>query len=56
MSIIIYIISNLVYFFYKQKDVFNARASVTNGAALPPEGFGEDEQQMADYLREQENK
>jgi hypothetical protein len=56
MSIIIFVTSNLVYFFYKRRNLLNARASMTNGAALPPEGFGEDEQKMADYLRDQEDK
>ncbi len=51
MSIIFYIVSNIVCFFHERKKSLNAQPSVTNGAALSTE-----EQQMANYLRDQEDK
>ncbi len=51
MSIIFYIVSNIVCFFHERKKSLNARPSVTHGAALATE-----EQQMANYLRDQEDK
>jgi len=56
MPIILYIASNLVSFFHQRKNSLNARTSITNGAALSPEGFNEEEQQMASYLRDQDDK
>ena len=56
MSIILYLASNLVYFLHERKNLLNVRLSATNGAALSPEGFGEEEQQMANYLRDHDDK
>jgi hypothetical protein len=56
MAIILYIASHLVHFFHQRKKLLKARPSVTNGLALSPESFNEEEQQMANYLREQEDK
>jgi hypothetical protein len=44
MAIILYGAANLVYFFHQRKNLLNTQVSVTNGAALPPEDFGEEEQ------------
>ncbi len=56
MSILLYAASNLIYFLHQRKNLLNARASITNAAAFPPESFNDEEQQMADYLRDQEDK
>ncbi len=52
MSIFLYIISNVIYFFHHRK---TARASITTGVALPSEVLNEEEQDMANYLKEQED-
>jgi len=55
MSILLYILSNIVYFFHQRKHPVNAQASTTNDAtAVSPEDFNDDEQNMAKYLKEQE--
>jgi hypothetical protein len=54
MSILLYILSNFVYFFHQRKHPLNAQASTTNDAAVSPEDFNDDEQNMAKYLTEQE--
>jgi len=56
MSIILYVASNLIFIFHRRKNPLNARVSVTNGAALSPESFNEEEQQMSNYLSAQEDK
>jgi hypothetical protein len=56
MAIILYIASHLVYFFHQRKNLLHARSSVTNDPALSSECFNEEEQQMAIYLRNQEDK
>ncbi len=56
MSIILYGISHLIYFLHQRNQSLNARASIKNGAALAPESVNEEEQEMANYLRNQENK
>jgi hypothetical protein len=56
MSIILYVVSNLIFIFHRRKNPLNARVSVTNGAALSPESFNEEEQQMSNYLSAQEDK
>jgi hypothetical protein len=56
MSILLYVASTVVYFLHERKNSLNARASITNGAALSPDIFNEEEQQMTEYLRDQENK
>ncbi|CAF1925144.1 unnamed protein product [Rotaria magnacalcarata] len=55
ISIILYLASNLVYFFHERKNLLNACPSLTNGAALSPKTFNEEEQQMATYLRDQQD-
>ncbi|CAF4331717.1 unnamed protein product, partial [Rotaria sordida] len=55
MSIIFYLISYVIYFIQKRKNLSNARPSVTSGAALSPENFNEEEQQMATYLRDNQD-
>ncbi|CAF3483464.1 unnamed protein product [Rotaria socialis] len=55
ISIILYLASNLVYFFHERKNLLNARPSLTNGAALSPETSNDEEQQMATYLRDQQD-
>lgn len=55
MSILFYIASNVVYFIHQKKNLLDARASLTRGAALTPEGFNE-EQELSNQLRNQENK
>jgi hypothetical protein len=56
MSILLYVASNVVYFIHKRTKSSNARPSVTNGGTLSPEGLNEEEQQMTEYLRDQEDK
>jgi hypothetical protein len=56
MSIILYVASNLVCFFHKRNKSLNVRASVTHGAAVSVEGFGEEEQQMTNFFKDQEDK
>lgn len=54
-SILFYIAAKVVHIFHQRNNSSQIRASVTNGAALSPEGFHE-EQEMTDYLKNQENK
>ncbi|CAF1039835.1 unnamed protein product [Rotaria sordida] len=55
MSIIFYLISYVIYSIHKRKNLSNPRPSVTGGAALSPENFNEEEQQMATYLRDNQD-
>lgn len=52
MSILLYVISNVIYFFHQRKNAKNVQASVTNGTTLNPESVNEEEEQMANYLRD----
>ncbi|CAF1445585.1 unnamed protein product, partial [Rotaria sordida] len=56
MAIILYIASHIVYFFHQQKNLLNVRSSVINGSALSSEYCNEEEQQITNYLRDQEDK
>ena len=51
MSFLFYTVSHLVYLYHQKKNLSKGRASVTNGAALTPENFNEEEQQMTEYLK-----
>ncbi|CAF5020400.1 unnamed protein product [Rotaria sp. Silwood1] len=55
MAIIFYIASHLVHFFHQRKNLLHARSLVTNDTALSSESYNEEEQQMAIYLRNQED-
>ncbi|CAF3873017.1 unnamed protein product, partial [Rotaria sordida] len=56
MAIILYIASHIVYFFHQQKNLLNVRSLVINGSALSSEYCNEEEQQITNYLRDQEDK
>ncbi len=56
MSIILYLISHVVYFFNQRKNLSNARTSVTNSSDLSFERSNEEELQMANYPRDQQEK
>ena len=43
MAILLFIVSNIIEYFHR-RNLKNARHSITHGAALVPEGFGEEEQ------------
>jgi hypothetical protein len=53
MAIILYIASHLVYFFHQRKKLLNAQPSLINDS---PEDMNEEEQQMTNYIRDQEDK
>ncbi|CAF1109652.1 unnamed protein product [Rotaria sordida] len=56
IAIIFYIVSHIVYFFHQRKNLLNARSSVINGPPLSSEYCNEEEQQIANYLKDQEDK
>ncbi len=53
MAIILYMASHLVYFFHQRKKLLNAQPSLINDS---PEDMNEEEQQMTNYIRDQEDK
>ncbi len=53
MSILLYVISNVIYFLHQRKSVKNSQVLTTDGTTLNPEGFNEEEQQMVSYLKDQ---
>ena len=56
VSILFYIASNIVYFFHRRKNLLAARSALTIGAVVSSENFDEGEQEMANYLKDQECK
>ena len=56
MSIIFYVASIIVCYLHERKNTLNARASVTQGVPLSPEGLHEEEQQSPNILRDLEDK
>jgi len=56
MAIILYIASHVIHLFHQRENLLHVRSSVTNDPALSPVCFNEEEQQMAIYLRNQEDK
>jgi hypothetical protein len=49
VSILLYIISNAIYFFHQRNNLLKAQP---DGATLPDERFSEEEEQMANYLKD----
>ncbi|CAF3238275.1 unnamed protein product [Rotaria sp. Silwood2] len=56
ITIIVYIVSHLIYFLHQRNNLLNDRPSVTNGSPVSPQTFNEEEQQITNYLRDQQDK
>jgi hypothetical protein len=54
VSILLYLVSTIIYVFHQRKISLNTQESTTNGAAHSPEGINDEEQNMAKFLKEQE--
>ena len=56
MSIVLYIVSNVVYLIHQRKTASDVRVPGTTASDRLPKGINEEEQEMASYLRDQEEK
>ena len=55
MSILLYAISNVVYFIHQRKKTKNVRVTSTDDPELNFEAINTEEQEMVDYLKNQED-
>jgi hypothetical protein len=55
VSIILYVLSNIVYFIHQRQTTKKAEATSKNSKNISPEGVNDEEQEMTIYLRDQEN-
>lgn len=55
VSIILYVLSNIVYFIHQRQTTKKAETTSTNSKKISPEGVNDEEQEMTIYLRDQED-
>ncbi len=55
ISIILYVLSNIVHFIHQRQTTKKAETTSTNSKKISPEGVNDEEQEMTIYLRDQED-